>query len=399
MLSIQKSCLLLSLTLVQALSAQLQPGEPFQLDRVILPSSPEVRSELYNQKLRNLKRYAVGAGTVVGVLTALYLVNRVYTAAVQQDVIEGQIARDRQMLEWAIARAKAGDLPNLQPLTSSDIALPASAQPGFFSQAAHEVKSFAWGSSKFIAGSILWVFANTLANIFCEYSKNRVKQNFADETILWYVHEKTTILPLFNDLKMYATDYDLYASLLNAQMFNQDIAVHLKGFMQDLCGAASRTSQDQFLVENGYLSYLFDEVKKKYIKKSSELEKRQEFVDAMIAKKHRAELEGDAMALFTQDMKRRQDIVQMCNLLVQDMNKTLTFILLRGGVAQQVRISDIATSCNAFLEHMEKLLNATPLQLQIYSKADRGMFTSIYEFEKLFNEHINFLHRYCKLNL
>jgi hypothetical protein len=229
------------------------------------------------------------------------------------------------------------------------------------------------------------------------YAAGKLSQAYAEETVLWFAYEQTQIPSLLNDLKLYATDYDVYASLLSVELLNQDAQVHLRSFVQDLVGSAQNYLGNDAFRDPGYFEFLLNNMKKKYVQKGKELEKLQEYVLPAAAKRHRAMIENQATMLFAKDMNRRADIANMCEILVQEMQKLMAFVQMTSGLRQKARIADMVESCNKFLTHMEVLLNSTPEQLQAFSKNDSGMFTSVYEYEKLFSEQINFLHRYCKL--
>lgn len=170
----------------------------------------------------------------------------------------------------------------------------------------------------------------------------------------------------------------------------------MKAFVTDLIGSAKDYMHEEVFKDPHYFAFLLDSMKKKYTRTSGELEKLQDYVVPAVSKRNRAMVDNHAELLFADDMNRRKDMAAMCDVIAADMEKVMAFALMCGP-RQQGRVMDMIASCNDFLAHMETLLNATPEKLAQLSKADRGMFTSIYEYERLFDEQMNFLHRYCKL--
>lgn len=395
----------------------------FQLARLSNPDEKSISVERDKSNARYFHKHVVTTGIAVSVIVALYVAYQVREAFIARDaervalLAEQQtsykkqvelvellkVSDQKQAVLIELLKANAVPLtsvvaPVLVPTSASSINVSMPSKEGWGSWVVSGTKSFAWGTSKFMADSALLLASGTILNGFYNYTVNKIAQVHADETVLWYAYEQTKISNLFNDLKLYATDYDLYATLLSTEAFNQDAQLHLQAFVQDLLGAVNNHIKNEIFADQGYFGFLVNEMKKKYVRKGIELEKLNDYIVPAIAKRNRALIDDQVSMLFAQDENRRNDIAEMCNLLSEEMTKLTAFIALRGGLAKKARIEDIVAAFNAFLDHMEKLLNSTPAELEQYSKANRGMFTSIYEYEKLFSEQINFLHRYCKLN-
>lgn len=362
--------------------AVVQPEiQSFQLTRVTSPDAAAIIKEVKKADARVFKKYVVTGTVAVSALLAMYLCYQIRDAAAANDAIR------------FILVPKDTDVAKVSKASN-----PAAPAQSWVSWIGQNAKNTGLGMGKFFADSGLLLVSSIVMNGAYTYAANKWNQVYVEETVLWYAHEQTKIPNLFNDLKLYATDYDLYASLLSAELFSLDAQVQMKAFVKNLVESAQSYLGNDVFQDPAYFQYLLNDMKKKYVQKGKELEKLQEFVVPAAGKRHRALIQEHATALFTKDMNRRADIANMCEMLAQEMKRLVAFIEMRGGLRYKARIADMVDSCNAFLAQMEKLLNSTPQELQALSKNDCGMFTSIYEYEKLFSEQINFLHRYCKLN-
>ena len=354
-----------------------------KLDRVIIPNDELVDQQVQAADARVFKKYVVTSTVIVASLVSLYLLSYIRDAAI---VNEAALSK----MHFIPKDIDAAKVPEVLKLTES--------APGWTSWGLHRFKNFGLGFGKLFADSGLMLASGLIVQGAYSYAANKWNQVYTEETVLWYAYEQTKIPNLFNDLKLYATDYDLYASLLSAELFNQDAKIQMKAFVKDLIGSAQNYMGNDLFQDASYFECLLVDIKKKYIQKGKELAKLEEFVVPAVAKRKRALAQEHATTLFSKDMNRRADIESMCNMFAEEMQKLLAFIQMRGGLRYKARVADMVDACNAFLEHMERLLNSTPEQLQELSKNDCGMFTSVYEYEQLFSEQINFLHRYCKLN-
>ncbi len=354
----------------------------FQLSKVAFPTTELVDQQNKDADHRVFKKYVVTSSVIIGSLVAMYLLYQIRDAAAVNQA----------------AQSKMCYVPKDVDPAKIPVALkPIDAHQNWSSWFLQSSKNFSLGVGKLFADSGLLLVSGLVMQGAWNYASNKLSQVYTEESVLWYAYEKTQIPNLFNDLKLYATDYDLFASLLSTELLNQDAKAQMKAFVTDLVGAAHNHLSNDMFRDLSYFEYLLQDMKKKYIQKGKEIEKLEEFVVPAAAKRHRALAQEHATALFAQDLHRRADIATMCEVFVEEMQKLLSFVAMRGGLRQKARIVDMIDASNKFLERMEKLLNSTPEQLQVLSKQDCGMFTSVYEYEKLFSEQINFLHRYCKL--
>ncbi|MBP6892651.1 hypothetical protein KBB68_03665 [Candidatus Babeliales bacterium] len=382
------SILFFSFLLVQTqdLSVVIPQAEiqSFQLTRVACSDADAITTEESKAESRVFKKYLVTSLVVIGAMVALYLCYEIRDAAAVNDAA-------RSHMKFI---PKDVDIKKIPESLQQKEVLDQSGASWFV----QSMKNKVLGVGKFFAESGLLLTSSIIMNGAYAYAANKWNQAYTEETVLWYAHEQTQIPNLFNDLKLYATDYDLHASLLSTELFSLDAQIQMKAFVKNLVESSQNYLGNDMFKDPAYFQYLLNDMKKKYVQKGKELEKLQEFVVPAAGKRHRAVIQEHATMLFTKDMNRREDIANMCELFAQEIQKLIAFITMRGGLRQKVRIVDMVESCNAFLAYMEKLLNSTPEELQSLSKNDAGMFTSVYEYEKLFSEQINFLHRYCKLN-
>lgn len=368
--------------------------QSFQLSRVNFPDATLISVESKQANIRALKKYMITTSALMASVVGLYLLYQVREAARAHDQQNSKVFFENWMQKEGLLLVQKDKIaPALLPILSPDKKMQFNESGSW----ASSLKSFGFDTAKFFTDGAFLLASGAVLNGFYNYTCDKINQAYVDETVLWYAHEKTKIPLIFNDLKNYATDYDLFASLLSAELFNQDASMHLTAFVKELLGSAQNYINNDVFRDSAYFEYLLANMKKKYIKKGQELEKLSDYVIPAVAKRNRIIVQNHAAMLFANDMQRRADIAKMCDVLVQEMQKMTAFMSLRGGLHQKSRIYDLVEAFNKFLTHMEMLLNSTPEQLQALSKSDCGMFTSVYEYEKLFTEQINFLHRYCRL--
>lgn len=391
-----------------------QAQELFVLPRVNMPDQVALDRQQHDQYIRSIVKYSKGASATIGMGLILYFAYQVHQLAIHQEMHAVFVEKEKQTVA-AEKKRIVGYLDKMSSLLSEPISaqflseptiedivmLPTT--PGLVGKVTASLKSFGLSTSKFAADSLLLLVSGSVANYVYDFMKTKINQTFAPESVSWYVLEQTKLSWLFTDLKTCAVDYDLHASVLSAELFNQDAQIHMKALLKDLHQSMVRNYDMDDMQSSAYWNYLFDEVKKKYIKKSSHFEQRQDYVDMAVIKQHRAAIEQDALFLFVQDMNRRQTVSQFCTFFAHDMQRLIDFIAFKIHMKvdsdQTGIVSELVDMTNKFLSHMEMLLSATLDELTILSKQDQGMFTAIYEFEKIFNEQMNFLHRYCKYNL
>ena len=390
--------------------------QKFDLRMITMPTQEAILQEQKLLEARLFKNHVTRVTIVVSLCAICFIAYQVHDACTQRaaNLYKDQVKEHGDMQELkkmvqnlqskldqssVISTAEQNTLnAAISASSSTTVPLVSNPEKGILKKAFLGLKSFGWGTSKFISDNILMLAGATTVSTFSNYVRDKLNQTYTEETVLWYAHEKTQIFNLMNDLKKYAVDYDLYGSLLSSDSFNQDAQVYLKSFVQDLLGAVDNHLKNEIFADKGYFNFLIQDLKKKYVRKGVELEKLQEYVVPAIAKRHRAEISRQGAWLFTTDMNRRADIAHMCNLYAEEMQRLIAFISLSAGALQYQRVEAIVESFNAFIAHMQELLNATPQELCDLSKANRVMFTALYEYEKLFMEQINFLHRYAKLN-
>ncbi|MFA5998680.1 MAG: hypothetical protein WC747_01510 [Candidatus Babeliales bacterium] len=365
-------------------SAQQVPVASFQLQRVQAPAQAMLEKEQQDIFNRTVTKYAVTVG--VAVSAAIVLI-------VAYEFRESEKERKRAEYKSETTVVNKADM-QVVPTPKLPV------QMSFLTPLwwlTGSVKSFARDSSEFVANSATMLASGMVLNGASNYMQQKLSQVHQDETVLWYIAEHTKINQIFSDLKTNAVEYDLYATLLSAEVFNQDAQTHMRAFVKDLV----KTTKDYNAVGNGfqddnYFDFLLVEVKKKYMRQGSELEALQAYVVPTVAKRHRAQVQGKTEELFVLDINRRKDIADLCEQLARDVEKLTAFMHIRFAKTSD-RVQQLIDSCNVYIASMEDLLNASPEKLAELSKADRGMFTCSYEYERVFNQQVGYMHRYCRL--
>ena len=360
---------------------------------VEFPSESMVKKQQKQEEYDSVKRKGAIITTGAVSIAALYLSWQALSYCKQLD----KQAEDVKLL-------KAHILQNGQQITLQESV--ADEPFGFkllFSKAQSVIgscaKSLAEGAPGFIAPALL----GKLWAVGSGYLSEQMQHN----SVMSYIQHHTHIGLILQSLELYTVEYDLYASLLNVDTFNQEAKTHLRMFVQDISRLAEQKEDDEFLGRD-YYHYLFSEVQKRYSKKGSELEKLQDLLLPLQSKVCRARQDGfNAGQLFDTDQIHRQDICDLCSLLGQEVQKVATFILARLEHADaandivvagcQQKVIDLLSICNQYFDRMQTLLNSDFTDLEAMSRQNQGMFTCTYEFEKVLKEQCEHIHRYCTI--
>lgn len=386
-----KSMFFISLMLLSGMSRSEQS---FQLKRLTVPGQSFIDKEASDLFYRDVKRTTAKALKAVAVVATIYVAfkaNAYFQALAHKDML---LAEKVKLLEVA----NATKLAEVAQGGAAAISLTApQASSGIWSA----VMNIPYALGKFVAEGSPTVLASIVLNGLADKSKEKISQAAAPSTVQGFVQEQTKIGQILKDLQVYTIEYDLHSNLLNVANLNQHANIHITAFMQDIVRLAKEQKQNDFLGQE-YFAYLFDEVKKQYVKKGSELEKLQDIVVPAVAKADRAKQQGaEAVDLFNHDMNHRKDIADLCNMLLQDIQKTIAFIMVYCDQQKHARVDyiqkiySLIDTVNAYVERMEGLLNSEFTQLEESSKANQGMFTVTYEFEKLLREQMGYIHQYC----
>lgn len=364
--------------------------EHFHVRLAAFPDKDAIEKEHNKSDSRQTRKYAVAAAGAVTALAILVLAYRMTeTAKSHQNESIAKALEQRSLV-----LVKKQQVPSTASAVSSVVQPPV--ESGYVGWVVDGVKDFGRSTSSFVANSAMMIAAGVVINGVYTFLQNKISQAYQEETVLWYLHDQTKIPLILSDLKAYSVDYDLHAKLLSCEVFNQDAQIHMKAFVKDLLDSSQDFVGNDLFKDPGYFGFLIGEMKKKYLRQSGELEKLQDYVVPAVAKRDRALAQDHIAILFARDMARRTSIAELCSLLSKDVEKLAAF-MMACGPKHKTRISDMVASCNSYLAHMELMLNSTPEQLAQMSKENHGMFTSSYEFERLFNEQVGFMHRYCKI--
>jgi len=371
----------------------------FKLTRIQFPDQGQLQQEkdaqFYTEVKKNTAR-AVNAATFLLTLYAAYKASSYfYGLSVMNKLSDARLLR--------LENLAGANLPDASELTKHVVAtggaVAAPAQ-GWMSWGAGGVKNFFTSCGKAVAEGSPTILAGVVINGIGDRTKAMVNQSAAAGSVQWYIQNHTKLGHILKDLELFTIEYDVDSKLLNLSDLAQGTNIHIKDFVQDMAKLAKERKQDNFLSED-YFSYLFEEVKKRYTKKSTELEKLQDLASIMQSHKQRFDQED----LFDRDGAHRKDIANLCILLAHEVQKVSTFVLVHfeknkpqlQGVGHEEKVQDLIASTNRYLELMESMLNSDSEQLRSRSKQNKGMFTCTYEFSKLLRQQCEYIHQYCAM--
>ena len=368
---------------------------PIILERVCVPSAQSIADAESQIFKRSVKKYAVTASVAVSAAVVLWTAYHVKTM-----LREKEQEQMKRFVDQAVKEArKQENLPAIvlspEAMTKHQQATLAQniSKSGFF----NSLKGIASSGSRFFADSAFMLTSSMILGCAAQYMQQKVAQAFQDETVLWFLNEQTKINHVFGDLKNLSIEYDLHASLLSSQIFNQDAQIHMKAFVQDLLKTTRDYTSDNIFHDSQYLSFLLCEMKKKYTRKGDELEALQSYIVPCVGLHQRSlNADGTPVGMFVSDEQRRKEIADLCQILVKEVERLTSFMAARLDKKSD-RVDALIASCNAYIERMEVMLNASLDELEKLSKADCGMFTCSYEFERVFMQQVGHVHRYCKL--
>ena len=364
------------------------------LSRVVTPTAVMLEQERNDQFYTGIKRnvaLGVKACTAVALVLATF---KAYTYF--NGLVADNKRRDEDILLLKVAQGK--DIFDF--VKARDIAIIDSAKDviksnkGWFDSIGSSFASF----GKFVAEGMPGVVAPLVLNNLFDTAKDRVNSTAEPGSIQWFIQTHTQIGQLVRDLELYTMEYDIQSPLLSIDNINAGTNVHIKEFVHDMAILAQQRNQDNFLGQD-YCTYLFTEVKKRYQKKGSELERLQDLAltvgqEELLSAKHE---------LFQRDDEHRQDIASLCQMMAYEIQKVVAFAIVffekqqpqvLGCVGHEEKISDIMNCANTYFEQMELLLSTDSEQLQKLSIDGQGMFTITYEFSKLLHQQCEYLHHY-----
>lgn len=364
------------------------------LSRVVIPTAAMLEQERNDQFYTSVKRnVALG----VKACTAVALVLTTFKAYTYfNGLVADNKRRDEDILLLKVAQGK--DIFDF--VKARDIAIIDSAKDviksnkGWFDSIGSSFASF----GKFLAEGMPGVVAPLVLNNLFDTAKERVNSTAEPGSIQWFIQKHTQIGQLVRDLELYTMEYDIQSPLLSIDNINAGTNVHIKEFVHDMAILAQQRNQDNFLGQD-YCTYLFTEVKKRYQKKGSELERLQDLALTI----GQEELLNAKHELFQRDDEHRQDIASLCQMMAYEIQKVVAFAIVFfeqqqpqvfGCVGHEEKISDIMSCANAYFEQMELLLSTESDQLHQLSVDGKGMFTITYEFSKLLHQQCEYLHHY-----
>jgi len=387
----------------QGVAMQDQALHSFEIGRMQAPTIFEIELQKKLQSSRMIRRYAVTAGVSLSVFAILCLASSVRHSLEEQKKLN--MVSYRVPEPWSFMKTVKGlsylGTDTLSTVAtkeepSSNLLWPVTAVAGGIKNMGASVAGFGKDFTKFLADSTTLLAAGVVTSAVYEYLRNKVAQVYQDETLLWFVDQQTKIHVILTDLKQRTAEYDLHGALLSHEMLSQNTQVHLKAFITEISEAASDYKHDNVMRDYDYFAYLLGEVKKKYVQKADQLEQIQDQLVPLIAHRHRVLANLEGANLFDRDAQCRADIAELSRQLLFEMRKLVAFIEMHKH-KHQARVKDLIASLNRFLEHVETMLKSSQEQVEAMSKQNRGIFTVTYEYERLFDQQIQFLDKYCKI--
>lgn len=397
------------------MSSYCLPIEMFQLPRVAIPSKIQMDHEKTAFSQRQMKRFVVKCGTTAAVLVLMYAAfkaseyfddidKRLETVDKRVFEVEKEVSFDR----------KPRNLEKKDTVVSTEISTRPVTIFAPIVWTAQGIKSCVVGTQNFVTDlgkcvikSCPTFITGMILSSFWQHICNRIIEASKQETISWYIASHTQVWGLFHDITLACIPYDLYSELLSLQQVQDKAGICKQSYVDEFSEIVRQNKQDS--MPEGYFDYSCGELKKDYAKKSLELAQLQDYAAPNIAKRKRVIHNGlQDGSLFQSDVTARQNLVDLITMLTTQVQQVVSFATMcidnhRSCLSQECvargekRINQIIESMNQYLDQMECMLNMSHEQLEGLSIAHKGMFTCTYEYERLFREQINVLHRYCSL--
>ncbi len=378
----------------------------YTLPRLHMPAPEAVVQAGQEKQARLYRQYAIKVATVIAVVGALYTT---YQASQYFKVVDEKvdaITKKTQHLPMPSEQVTQPQIPSqvvAQP--SSWLMAPVHAlQAGAIS-----VKNVVQDTSKCLIGALPTLMSSVLFTTFWQQASDRIAQACKQETLLGYVGEHTQLKLIFSDLLLASIPHDPWATLLSLSYVQNQMDAMLRDCAA-ACDGLEQQQKKSGLADDDYAHFASRELYKKYARQGSELDALQNYVVPHIAVIARAAQSKslDQTLLFESPQQSKQNIADLCSLLIADMQKVLTFALacaqIQGQVVHptmqarlQMRLAQIIDGANQYISSMETMLVMPAAELEQLSKNNRGMFTSTYEFERFLQEQWQTIHRYCKL--
>ncbi|MBI2353004.1 hypothetical protein HYV11_02040 [Candidatus Dependentiae bacterium] len=366
----------------------------FSLVRVVPPTKVSIDQERALLQSREIKRSVIKYGTIAGTLVLLYAaltINKSMESLEKRlDSVEAKVPQnDNQKPGVVISNEPNGQFSSLSKL--KDIA-----QHGF-DCAKTTVKYIFNTAPMVISGALL----NHMGGLFSQHLAEFSKQ----ESILWYIEHHTQLWQLSDAIKLACIPYDLHSGLLCLDQVNCASQEQLKALSQDIFNVLNNKNDSG--CDDFYIEHWKKKLKRSYEKKNDELTQLQNYIIPHIAQKRRVDDLGFRQAnLFESEEIAKQKIVDLCSLFSQQIQKIVNFAMMHIDYKRdnlpldmvmqgENRIKQMIFISNNYFDTMEKLLNASLLDLEAMSKINKGLFTCSYEFEKLLKEYVTTIHRYC----
>lgn len=366
----------------------------YNLGRVRVPTHREIEHQKKLKKNRAIYRYGATAGVSLSVVALLYVaasIRHQMSEAKKTNLVPGMPLD--QLMRMVQQKAQAPDHASAR---SAGILWPVTSMIDGVKNMGVSCVGFGKDFASFLADSTTVLAAGVITSALYECIRKQIVHAYQDETVGWFVAQQTKINIILEDLKVRTAEYDLHGALLSSEMLHQDTQVHLKAFISDISSAASDCTYRGACNDPDYFAFLLGEVKRKYARKAETLEQMQEQLMPLVAQRHRSVESLEYGSLCQKDAQARADIAELASLLVQEMVRLIAFIDAHPH-EHQPRVAGLIDCCNRFLDQVEEMLSAPFESIIERSKANRGLFTVTYEYQRLFDQQVDFLDSYCKI--
>jgi hypothetical protein len=253
-----------------------------------------------------------------------------------------------------------------------------------------------WDISKFCADAGTMFTSTVITAFLYDFVSKKLSAAYQNETVSWFVMHQTKLKAILADLKRQVISYDLYSELLSSEMYQVKKEIHLDAFVSDICQNLSEYKNNGATKALDYYTFLIKEIEKKYKDEFNSLEELQDYITPILSLQKRTLSNSAKADLFNRDNQMRIDIACLCDLFIKEFTHLLAFIQIHKH-QYQGQIADLIDTSNQFLDHIEFMLNMPKNDLDDLSKQNRGLFTVVYEYQKIFEQQVQFLDQYCNV--
>jgi len=345
----------------------------FIIGRIHSPQDAAIQAAKLDVQSRKNKKYIITSAAALTSLAAVYSFSCIRKAALQVKNVDINLENNLHIKKVNSENEAKGFLSWIPNVSLTD---------------------FAWDFSKFFADAGTIFVAGTMISIFNDFFHKKFFEMYQDETVSWFILHQTKLKNILSDIKDRVIGYDLYSELLSSEMYYLKKEVHLEAFVSDIFQNLSEYKNNSNSKDVNYYQVLMKNLEKKYKDEFSSLGLLQVHASDVLSMKKRSLFDSNKTDLFNRDNQRRMEIAFLCNFFIVEFMQMLAFIQSHKN-KQESKVGDLIDIGNQFLDQVEIMLNMSKNELTELSKQNRGFFTVVYEYERLFDQQIAFLDQYC----